>query len=82
MLTTGATSGTGLATVLSIHAYLRTGSLPFQSASPSELELKENEIVAIMGKLNPSIGAEVNPRIEVDTDWQKARTRDGREGGS
>jgi len=53
---------------------------PFQPASPSELELKENEIVAIMGKLDPSTGAEVDPRMEVETDWWKGRTRDGREG--
>ena len=53
---------------------------PFQPASPAELELKENEIVAVMGKLDPSTGAEVDPRMEVDTDWWKGRTRDGREG--
>jgi peroxin-13 len=52
----------------------------FQPASPAELELKENEIIAIMGKLDPSTGAEVDPRIEVDTDWWKGRTREGREG--
>jgi len=52
----------------------------FQPASPAELELKEDEIVAIMGKLDPSTGAEVDPRMEVDTDWWKGRTRDGREG--
>ena len=53
---------------------------PFQPGSPAELELKENEIVAIMGKLDPSTGAEVDPRMEVDTDWWKGRTREGREG--
>lgn len=53
---------------------------PFQPSSPAELELKENEIVAIMGKLDPSTGAEVDPRMEVETDWWKGRTRDGREG--
>ena len=53
---------------------------PFQPTSPAELELKENEIVAIMGKLDPSTGAEVDPRMEVETDWWKGRTRDGREG--
>ena len=52
----------------------------FQPTSPAELELKENEIVAIMGKLDPSTGAEVDPRLEVETDWWKGRTRDGREG--
>jgi len=53
---------------------------PFQPTSPAELELKENEIVAIMGKLDPSTGAEVDPRMELETDWWKGRTRDGREG--
>jgi len=53
---------------------------PFQPTSPAELELKENEIVAIMGKLDPSTGAEVDPRMEVETDWWKGRTKDGREG--
>ena len=38
---------------------------PFEASSPAELSLKENEIVAIMGKLDPSTGAEVDPRLEV-----------------
>lgn len=38
---------------------------PFEASSPAELALKENEIVAIMGKLDPATGAEVDPRIEV-----------------
>lgn len=38
---------------------------PFDASSPAELPLKENEIVAIMGKLDPATGAEVDPRIEV-----------------
>lgn len=37
----------------------------FEASSPSELALKENEIVAIMGKLDPATGMEVDPRIEV-----------------
>lgn len=37
----------------------------FEASSPAELSLKENEIVAIMGKLDPATGAEVDPRIEV-----------------
>ena len=37
----------------------------FEASSPAELALKENEIVAIMGKLDPATGAEVDPRIEV-----------------
>ncbi|KAL5490269.1 PEX13 [Sanghuangporus weigelae] len=53
---------------------------PFSAASPVELSLKENEIVAIMGKLDPASGVEVDPRTEVLTDWWKGRTRDGREG--
>jgi len=53
---------------------------PFTSSSPAELELKENEIVAIMSKLDPATGAEIDPRMEVETDWWKGRTRDGREG--
>ena len=38
---------------------------PFDASSQAELSLKENEIVAIMGKLDPATGAEVDPRIEV-----------------
>ncbi|KAA1473613.1 hypothetical protein DENSPDRAFT_780207 [Dentipellis sp. KUC8613] len=53
---------------------------PFEASSPAELALKENEIVAVMGKLDPASGAEVDPRIEVETDWWKGRTREGREG--
>lgn len=41
---------------------------PFEASSPNELSLKEDEIVAIMGKLDPATGAEVDPRIEVSTD--------------
>lgn len=53
---------------------------PFTPSSPSELALKENEIVAIMGKLDPSTGVEVDPRLEVESEWWKGRTREGREG--
>lgn len=53
---------------------------PFTPSSPSELALKENEIVAIMGKLDPSTGMEVDPRLEVESEWWRGRTRDGREG--
>ncbi|KAH7919317.1 hypothetical protein BV22DRAFT_1051127 [Leucogyrophana mollusca] len=53
---------------------------PFTPSSPSELALKENEIVAIMGKLDPNTGAEVDPRMEVESEWWKGRTREGREG--
>ncbi|KAG0697090.1 Peroxin 13, N-terminal region-domain-containing protein [Suillus ampliporus] len=42
---------------------------PFTPSSPSELALKENEIVAIMGKLDPNT-----------SEWWKGRTREGREG--
>jgi peroxin-13 len=52
----------------------------FQASTPAELSLQENEIVAIMGKLDPSTGMEVDPRMEVETDWWKGRTREGREG--
>ena len=53
---------------------------PFTPSSPSELALKENEIVAIMGKLDPTTGMEVDPRLEVESEWWRGRTRDGREG--
>ncbi|KAH9059574.1 Peroxin 13, N-terminal region-domain-containing protein [Lactarius vividus] len=53
---------------------------PFQASTPSELNLQENEIVAIMGKLDPNTGMEVDPRMEVETEWWKGRTREGREG--
>ena len=52
----------------------------FQGSTPSELSLQENEIVAVMGKLDPSTGMEVDPRFEVETEWWKGRTRNGREG--
>jgi len=60
-------------------AFART-VYPFQASTPSELSLQENEIVAVMGKLDPSTGLEVDPRIEVETEWWKGRTREGREG--
>ena len=60
-------------------AFART-AYPFQASTPSELSLQENEIVAVMGKLDPSTGLEVDPRIEVETEWWKGRTREGREG--
>jgi peroxin-13 len=54
---------------------------PFTPSNPAELALKENEIVAIMGKLDPQSGAEVDPRVEVEgSEWWKGRTREGREG--
>ncbi|KAK2467630.1 hypothetical protein APHAL10511_000485 [Amanita phalloides] len=52
----------------------------FGATSQNELSLKENDIVAITGKLDPRTGMEVDPRIEVDGEWWKGRTRDGREG--
>lgn len=52
----------------------------FNAASPVELSLKENEIVAIVGKLDPATGMEVDPRTDVVSDWWKGRTREGREG--
>lgn len=60
-------------------AFART-AYAFQASTPSELSLQENEIVAVMGKLDPSTGMEVDPRMEVETDWWKGRTRAGREG--
>jgi len=33
-----------------------------------------------MGKLDPNTGAEVDPRLEVESEWWKGRTREGREG--
>lgn len=53
---------------------------PFQPSNPTELGLKENEIVAIMGKLDSRTGMEVDPRLEVEGEWWKGRTREGREG--
>ena len=60
-------------------AFART-VYPFQASSPAELGLQENEIVAVMGKLDPATGMEVDPRMEVETEWWKGRTREGREG--
>ncbi|KAF4616593.1 hypothetical protein D9613_008286 [Agrocybe pediades] len=53
---------------------------PFTPSNPAELPLKENEIVAITAKLDPRTGAEVDPRLEVDGEWWKGRTREGKEG--
>lgn len=53
---------------------------PFTPSNSSELALKDNEIVAITGKLDPRTGAEVDPRMEVEGEWWKGRTREGREG--
>ena len=53
---------------------------PFTPSSPSELALKEDEIVAIMGKLDPTTGMEADPRLEVESEWWRGRTRNGREG--
>ena len=53
---------------------------PFNAASSVELGLKENEVVAIMGKLDPATGMEVDPRTDIVTEWWKGRTREGREG--
>jgi peroxin-13 len=55
---------------------------PFTPTNPSELALKENEIVAIMGKWDQTKALEVDPRVELDVEaeWWKGRTRDGREG--
>ena len=58
---------------------------PFTPTTQSELALKENEIVAIMGKLDPRTGSEVDPRIQLEgaeesVQCWKGRTRDGREG--
>jgi len=53
---------------------------PFTPSSPMELALKENEIVAITAKLDPRTGIEVDPRLEVEGEWWKGRTREGKEG--
>jgi len=55
---------------------------PFTPTTPSELALKENEIVAIMAKLDPRTGSEVDPRVQLEhvEEWWKGRTREGREG--
>lgn len=53
---------------------------PFTANSPAELALKEGEIVAILGKLDPTTGMEIDPRVEGESEWWKGRTREGREG--
>ena len=53
---------------------------PFAASSPAELSLKENEIVAVMGKMDAARGVEVDPRTEVESEWWRGRTREGREG--
>ncbi|KIK02772.1 hypothetical protein K443DRAFT_121794 [Laccaria amethystina LaAM-08-1] len=46
-------------------------------SNPNELELKGDEIVAVMGKLDQRTGAEVDPRLEVEGEWWRGRTRQG-----
>lgn len=53
---------------------------PFTPSSPMELALKENDIVAITAKLDPRTGTEVDPRLEVEGEWWRGRTREGKEG--
>jgi len=60
-------------------AFART-AFPFQASAQGELSLQVDEIVAIMAKHDPSTGAEVDPRMQVETGWWKGRTREGREG--
>ncbi|KAI0291013.1 hypothetical protein BC826DRAFT_1024459 [Russula brevipes] len=55
-------------------------AFPFQASAQGELSLQVDEIVAIMAKHDPSTGAEVDPRMQVETEWWKGRTREGREG--
>ncbi|KAF5349248.1 hypothetical protein D9756_009406 [Leucocoprinus leucothites] len=61
----------------------------FQASNPNELALKENDIVAVIAKLDPRTGMEVDPRVVmreegsgevVEGEWWKGRTREGREG--
>jgi peroxin-13 len=60
----------------------------FDPQSPSELALQPDTLVAITGRLDPRTGAEVDPRVplvgedgkEIEVEWWKGRTRDGREG--
>jgi peroxin-13 len=57
----------------------------FAPQSPAELALAADEIVAVVAKLDPRSGLEVDPRVlgpdaGVEADWWKGRTRDGREG--
>ncbi|KIK54598.1 hypothetical protein GYMLUDRAFT_176869 [Collybiopsis luxurians FD-317 M1] len=57
---------------------------PFTASNSSELGLKENEIVAIMGKWDQARGMEIDPRVEPqgggEAEWWRGRTRDGKEG--
>ena len=53
---------------------------PFTPSSPMELALKENDIVAITAKLDPRTGTEVDPRLDVEGEWWRGRTREGKEG--
>ncbi|KAJ7255174.1 Peroxin 13, N-terminal region-domain-containing protein [Mycena rebaudengoi] len=59
---------------------------PFTPTNPTELALKVNEVVAVLGKLDPRTGAEVDARVVLDgagedaVQWWKGRTREGREG--
>ena len=44
---------------------------PFSTSNPNELSRRESEIVAIIGKLDPKTGLEVDPPSEVDGEWWK-----------
>ncbi|KAJ6590427.1 Peroxin 13, N-terminal region-domain-containing protein [Mycena vulgaris] len=58
---------------------------PFTPSTPVELALKAEEIVAVMAKLDPRTGTEVDARAVIEggeegVQWWKGRTREGREG--
>ncbi|KAJ6548144.1 hypothetical protein DFH09DRAFT_1504633 [Mycena vulgaris] len=58
---------------------------PFTSTSPAELGLKAGDIVAVLGKLDPQTGREVDARVviegrEDDVQWWRGQTREGRVG--
>ncbi|KAG2032432.1 hypothetical protein BDR03DRAFT_1015250 [Suillus americanus] len=36
-----------------------------------DIALKENEVIAITGKLDPTTGVEVDPQSEVESEWWK-----------
>ncbi|KAF8878314.1 hypothetical protein BD779DRAFT_1554809 [Infundibulicybe gibba] len=56
-------------------------AVPIHALKRDRARAQRNEIVAVMGKLDPRTGAEVDPRIEVPTaEWWRGRTREGREG--
>jgi hypothetical protein len=53
---------------------------PFQASTPSELDQHKSKILAMMGKLDLSMGLEIDTLLEVETELCKCHTCEDCEG--